>query len=151
MSITVDGIAGLKDLAGGELGTSDWIDVTQTRINGFADATGDHQWIHVDVARAKEGPFGAPIAHGHLTLSLFIPLFTGLLDVRGVTTKVNYGLDKVRFPAPVPAGSRLRLSARLAEVTDVPGGVQIAVDGTIEIENAPKPACVLRSLSRFYA
>ncbi|MFI9000490.1 MaoC family dehydratase [Streptomyces sp. NPDC053541] len=151
MSITVDGIAGLKDLAGGELGTSDWIDVTQTRINGFADATGDHQWIHVDVARAKEGPFGAPIAHGHLTLSLFIPLFTGLLDVRGVTTKVNYGLDKVRFPAPVPAGSRLRLSARLAEATDVPGGVQIAVDGTIEIENAPKPACVLRSLSRFYA
>ncbi|MEU7025604.1 MaoC family dehydratase [Streptomyces sp. NPDC046275] len=151
MSITVDGIAGLKDLAGSELGTSDWIDVTQTRINGFADATGDHQWIHVDVARAKEGPFGAPIAHGHLTLSLFIPLFTGLLDVRGVTTKVNYGLDKVRFPAPVPAGSRLRLSARLAEVTDVPGGVQIAVDGTIEIENAPKPACVLRSLSRFYA
>ncbi|MFF9194359.1 MaoC family dehydratase [Streptomyces sp. NPDC014779] len=151
MSITVDGIAGLKDLAGGELGTSEWIDVTQTRINGFADATGDHQWIHVDVARAKEGPFGAPIAHGHLTLSLFIPLFTGLLDVRGVTTKVNYGLDKVRFPAPVPAGSRLRLSARLAEATDVPGGVQIAVDGTIEIENAPKPACVLRSLSRFYA
>ncbi|MEV6329304.1 MaoC family dehydratase [Streptomyces sp. NPDC051909] len=151
MSITVDGIAELKSLAGTELGTSDWIDVTQTRIDGFADATGDHQWIHVDVRRAKEGPFGAPIAHGYLTLSLFIPLFTGLLDVRGVRTKVNYGLDKVRFPAPVPAGSRLRLSARLAEVEDVPGGVQIAVDGTIEIENAPKPACVLRSLSRFYA
>ncbi|MEU8617496.1 MaoC family dehydratase [Streptomyces sp. NPDC048623] len=151
MSITVDGIAELKSLAGTELGSSDWIDVTQTRIDGFADATGDHQWIHVDVERAKEGPFGAPIAHGYLTLSLFIPLFTGLLDVRGVATKVNYGLDKVRFPAPVPAGSRLRLSARLAEVTDVPGGVQIAVDGTIEIENAPKPACVLRSLSRFYA
>ncbi|MFF6772994.1 MaoC family dehydratase [Streptomyces sp. NPDC012637] len=150
MTLTVDGIDALKQLAGSELGTSDWIDVTQDRIDGFADATGDHQWIHVDVEKAKEGPFGAPIAHGYLTLSLFIPLFTGLLDVRGVTTKVNYGLDKVRFPSPVTSGSRLRLVARLAEVQDVPGGVQIAVDGTIEIEGAPKPACVLRSLSRFY-
>ncbi|MEV5973375.1 MaoC family dehydratase [Streptomyces sp. NPDC051921] len=151
MSITVDGIDALKKLAGSELGTSEWIEVTQERIDGFADATGDHQWIHVDVARAEEGPFGAPIAHGYLTLSLFIPLFTELLDVQGVTTKVNYGLDKVRFPTPVKVGSRLRLGARLASVEDVPGGVQIAVDGTIEIEGAPKPACVLRSLSRFYA
>ncbi|MFI8825187.1 MaoC family dehydratase [Streptomyces sp. NPDC053431] len=151
MGITVDGIDALKKLAGSELGTSEWIDVTQERVDGFADATGDHQWIHVDVERAKEGPFGAPIAHGYLTLALFIPLFTELLDVRGVTTKVNYGLDKVRFPAPVKVGSRLRLRARLASVEDVPGGVQIAVDGTIEIEGAPKPACVLRSLSRFYA
>ncbi|WMX43978.1 MaoC family dehydratase [Streptomyces roseicoloratus] len=151
MTLTVDGIDALKQLAGSELGTSEWIDVTQDRIDGFADATGDHQWIHVDVEKAKAGPFGAPIAHGYLTLSLFIPLFTGLLDVRGVTTKVNYGLDKVRFPSPVTSGSRLRLVARLAEVQDVPGGVQIAVDGTIEIEGATKPACVLRSLSRFYA
>lgn len=151
MSITVDGIDALKKLAGSELGTSEWIDITQERIDGFADATGDHQWIHVDVERAKEGPFGAPIAHGYLTLALFIPLFTELLDVQGVTTKVNYGLDKVRFPAPVKVGSRLRLVGTLASVEDVPGGVQIAVDGTIEIEGAAKPACVLRSLSRFYA
>ncbi|MFD5325765.1 MaoC family dehydratase [Streptomyces sp. NPDC127092] len=151
MTLTVDGIDALKQLAGSELGTSDWIDVTQDRIDGFADATGDHQWIHVDVEKAKEGPFGAPIAHGFLTLSLFIPLFTELLDVRGVTTKVNYGLDKVRFPSPVRSGSRLRLVARLADVQDVPGGVQTAVDGTIEIEGELKPACVLRSLSRFYA
>ncbi|MFF9838274.1 MaoC family dehydratase [Streptomyces sp. NPDC013740] len=151
MSITVDGIDALKKLAGSELGTSEWIDINQERINGFADATGDHQWIHVDVERAKEGPFGAPIAHGYLTLALFIPLFTELLDVQGVATKVNYGLDKVRFPAPVKVGSRLRLVGTLASVEDVPGGVQIAVDGTIEIEGAAKPACVLRSLSRFYA
>ncbi|MCC3767984.1 MaoC family dehydratase [Streptomyces sp. UNOC14_S4] len=151
MAVTVDGLGELRKLAGSELGTSAWTDVTQERIDTFADATDDHQWIHTDVARAAEGPFGAPIAHGHLTLSLFIPLFTGLLDVRGVTTKVNYGLDKVRFPAPVKAGSRIRLAARLASVEDVPGGVQIAVDGTIEIEGSTKPACVLRSLSRFYA
>ncbi|MFD5756754.1 MaoC family dehydratase, partial [Streptomyces sp. NPDC127044] len=131
-------------------GTCVWIAVTQERINTFADATGDHQWIHVDPQRAAEGPFGAPIAHGYLTLSLFIPLFTGLLEVEGVSTKVNYGLNKVRFPAPVKVGSRIRLVARLASVEDVPGGVQIAVDGTIEIDGGGKPAAVLQSLSRFY-
>ncbi|MFF7734200.1 MaoC/PaaZ C-terminal domain-containing protein [Streptomyces sp. NPDC007984] len=151
MSITVNGLDELKKLAGGDLGTSEWIEVTQERIDTFADATGDHQWIHVDPERAKEGPFGAPIAHGYLTLSLFIPLFTELLDVQGVTTKVNYGLDKVRFPAPVKAGSRIRLVAKLAEVAEVPGGVQITVEGAIEIEGGSKPAAVLRSLSRFYA
>ncbi|MFF1355578.1 MaoC family dehydratase [Streptomyces sp. NPDC058297] len=151
MGITVNGLAEVKKLAGSDLGTSEWIDVTQERIDTFADATGDHQWIHTDPERAKEGPFGAPIAHGYLTLSLFIPMFTELLDVEGVTTKVNYGLNKVRFPAPVPAGSRIRLAARLSAVEDVPGGVQITVDGTIEIEGAAKPACVLQSVSRFYA
>ncbi|MGX1916181.1 MaoC family dehydratase [Streptomyces phaeochromogenes] len=151
MSITVNGIDELKKLAGSDLGTSEWIEVTQERINTFADATGDHQWIHVDEEKAKEGPFGAPIAHGYLTLSLFIPLFTELLDVQGVTTKVNYGLNKVRFPSPVKVGSRIRLVGRLADVEDVPGGVQITVDGTIEIDGAPKPAAVLQSLSRFYA
>ncbi|WP_328844214.1 MaoC family dehydratase [Streptomyces sp. NBC_00258] len=150
MSITAHGIDELKKLAGSDLGTSEWIEVTQERINTFADATGDHQWIHVDEEKAKEGPFGAPIAHGYLTLSLFIPLFTELLDVQGVTTKVNYGLNKVRFPSPVKVGSRIRLVGRLADVEDVPGGVQITVDGTIEIEGAPKPAAVLQSLSRFY-
>ncbi|MER6267111.1 MULTISPECIES: MaoC family dehydratase [unclassified Streptomyces] len=151
MTVTVNGLAELKKLAGSDLGSSDWIEVTQDRIDTFADATGDHQWIHVDPERAAAGPFGAPIAHGYLTLSLFIPLFTELLDVRGVTTKVNYGLNKVRFPSPVKAGSRIRLTGRLTEVEDVPGGVQIAVDGTIEIEGGAKPAAVLQSLSRFYA
>ncbi|MFF4587261.1 MaoC family dehydratase [Streptomyces sp. NPDC001388] len=151
MSITVNGLDELKKLAGSDLGTSEWIEVTQERVNTFADATGDHQWIHVDPEKAAQGPFGAPIAHGYLTLSLFIPLFTELLDVQGVTTKVNYGLNKVRFPSPVKVGSRIRLAGRLTEVEDVPGGVQITVDGTIEIEGAAKPAAVLQSLSRFYA
>ncbi|WP_031055947.1 MaoC family dehydratase [Streptomyces ochraceiscleroticus] len=150
MTVTVNGLDELKKLAGSDLGTSDWLDVTQDRIDTFADATGDHQWIHTDPEKAAQGPFGAPIAHGYLTLSLFIPLFTGLLDVQGVTTKVNYGLDKVRFPSPVKVGSRIRLAATLASVDEVKGGVQIAVDGTVEIEGAAKPACVLRSLSRFY-
>ncbi|TQJ91170.1 MaoC family dehydratase [Streptomyces sp. SLBN-31] len=150
MSVTVNGVEELKKLAGSDLGTSEWIEVTQERIDTFADATGDHQWIHVDPEKAAKGPFGAPIAHGYLTLSLFIPLFTELLDVQGVTTKVNYGLNKVRFPSPVKVGSRIRLAGRLAEVEEVPGGVQITVDGTIEIEGGAKPAAVLQSLSRFY-
>lgn len=150
MTVTANGLDELKKLAGSDLGTSDWIEVTQDRVDTFADATGDHQWIHTDPERAAQGPFGAPIAHGYLTLSLFIPLFTDLLDVQGVTTKVNYGLDKVRFPSPVKVGSRIRLAATLASVDEVEGGVQIAVDGTVEIEGGTKPACVLRSLSRFY-
>lgn len=150
MSITVNGLDELKKLAYSDLGTSEWIEVTQDRIDTFADATGDHQWIHTDPERAAQGPFGAPIAHGYLTLSLFVPLFTQLLEVRGVTTKVNYGLNKVRFPAPVRVGSRLRLAARLSSVEDVPGGVQIAVDGTIEADGGTKPAAVVQSLSRFY-
>ncbi|MET7542643.1 MaoC family dehydratase [Streptomyces sp. NPDC005507] len=150
MTVTVNGLDELKSLAGAELGTSDWIDITQDRINGFADATEDHQWIHTDPERAAAGPFGAPIAHGYLTLSLFIPLFTGVLDVQGVSTKVNYGLNKVRFPAPVPVGSRIRLVARLTAVDEVAGGLQITVDGTVEIEGGTKPAAVLQSLSRFY-
>ncbi|WP_328878029.1 MaoC family dehydratase [Streptomyces sp. NBC_00299] len=151
MTLTVNGLDELKKLAGSDLGTSEWIEITQDRVNTFADATGDHQWIHVDPERAAEGPFGAPIAHGYLTLSLFIPLFTELLDVQGATTKVNYGLNKVRFPSPVKVGSRIRLVGKLAEVQEVPGGVQIAVDGTIEIEGGTKPAAVLTSLSRFYS
>ncbi|MFF3846198.1 MaoC family dehydratase [Streptomyces sp. NPDC002328] len=151
MGITVNGLDELKKLAGSDLGTSEWIEVTQERIDTFADATGDHQWIHVDPERAKDGPFGAPIAHGYLTLSLFIPLFTELLDVQGVTTKVNYGLNKVRFPSPVKVGSRIRLVGKLSDVEEVPGGVQITVDGAIEIDGGGKPAAVLQSLSRFYA
>ncbi|MDW6064523.1 MaoC family dehydratase [Streptomyces sp. FXJ1.4098] len=150
MSITVNGLDELKKLADSDLGTSEWIEVTQDRIGTFADATGDHQWIHTDPERAAQGPFGSPIAHGYLTLSLFIPLFTQLLDVQGVTTKVNYGLNKVRFPTPVKAGSRIRLAARLTSVEDVPGGVQITVDGRIEVDGDTKPAAVVQSLSRFY-
>ncbi|MEV2252803.1 MaoC family dehydratase [Streptomyces sp. NPDC050147] len=151
MTVTAKGLDELHALAGTELGVTDWLEVGQDRIDTFADATDDHQWIHTDPEKAAQGPFGAPIAHGYLTLSLFIPLFTDLLDVQGVTTKVNYGLDKVRFPSPVTAGSRIRLRATLASVDEVRGGVQIAVDGTVEIEGGSKPACVLRSLSRFYA
>ncbi|MFI2617184.1 MaoC family dehydratase [Streptomyces sp. NPDC018584] len=151
MTVTAQGLDELAALAGSELGVTEWLEVGQERIDTFADATDDHQWIHTDPEKAARGPFGAPIAHGCLTLSLFIPLFTDLLDVRGVTTKVNYGLDKVRFPAPVKAGARIRLRATLASVDEVRGGVQIAVDGTVEIEGGDKPACVLRSLSRFYA
>ncbi|MFZ3596901.1 MaoC family dehydratase [Streptomyces sp. BH104] len=153
MPLTVNGLTELTKLpAGTDLGTSDWLEITQDRINTFADATGDHQWIHVDPTRAASGPFGAPIAHGYLTLSLFIPLFTDLLDVQGVTTKVNYGLNKVRFPSPVKAGSRIRLTAKVASVEEVAGnGAQITIDATIEIENSPKPAAALQSISRFYA
>ncbi|MFF8644089.1 MaoC family dehydratase [Streptomyces sp. NPDC015345] len=151
MTVTANGLDELAALAGSELGVTEWLEVGQDRIDTFADATDDHQWIHTDPEKAARGPFGAPIAHGYLTLSLFIPLFSDLLDVRGVTTKVNYGLDKVRFPAPVKAGARIRLRATLASVDEVRGGVQIAVDGTVEIEGGEKPACVLRSLSRFYA
>jgi acyl dehydratase len=148
MSVHIDDLAGL---VGKDLGGSDWIVVSQERIGVFADATDDHQWIHVDEEQAARGPFGTTVAHGYLTLSLFIPLFSGLLDVTGVTTKVNYGLNKVRFPAPVPAGSRIRLTATIADVQEVAGdGVQVTLDGVIEIEDKAKPACVLQSVLRFY-
>ncbi|GAA2177246.1 MaoC family dehydratase [Leucobacter tardus] len=141
----------LSTLVGTDLGATEWREVTQDRVNTFADAADDHQWIHTDPERAAEGPFGAPIAHGFLTLSLLIPMWVELLDVTGVTTKVNYGLDKVRFPAPVKVGDRIRMSATIAELNEVPGGVQIAVDVIIEIDGGAKPAVVARSLQRFYA
>jgi acyl dehydratase len=125
--------------------------ITQQRENEFADATHDHQWIHVDPARAAQGPFGAPIAHGFLMLSLAVSFWTDLLDVDGVTTKVNYGLDKVRFVSPVKVGANVRMNAVVAEVSEVAGGYQLAVDQTIEIEGATKPAVVARGIYRFYA
>ncbi len=143
--------ADIAGLAGTDLGWSDWLEITQERINTFADAADDHQWIHTDPERAKDGPFGAPIAHGFLTLSLAVPFWTELLDVEGVTTKVNYGLDKVRFISPVPAGSRVRMNAVIAEVEEVKGGYQLVVDQTIEVEGSPKPAVAARGLYRFYA
>jgi acyl dehydratase len=142
--------ADLPSLVGCDLGFSEYRLVTQEQVNAFADATDDHQWIHVDPERAASGPFGAPIAHGFLTLSLAIAFWTELLEVDGVTTKVNYGLDKVRFPAPVTVGSRIRMSAVVAEVAEVPGGFQLAVDQTIEIDGGSKPAVVARGLYRFY-
>ena len=148
MNVHIDELA---DLVGKDLGHSDWIVVSQERIDTFADATDDHQWIHVDAERAARGPFGTTIGHGYLTLSLFIPLFSGLLDVAGVATKVNYGLNKVRFPSPVPAGSRIRLTATIAGVEEVAGDAAlVTLDGVIEIEGTDKPACVLQSVLRFY-
>jgi acyl dehydratase len=151
VTTTVDTLAELAGLAGADLGTTDWIEVGQDRINLFADATDDHQWIHTDPERAKDGPFGQTIAHGYLTLSLLIPLWSQLLEVREARTKVNYGLGKVRFPAPVPAGSRVRLHATLAAVEPVPGGVQITVDASIECEGAAKPVCVAQPIFRLLA
>jgi acyl dehydratase len=138
-------------LAGTDLGYTDWLEITQDQVNTFADATGDHQWIHTDPERAKDGPFGGPIAHGFLTLSLAVTFWTELFDLEGVGTKVNYGLDKVRFISPVKVGARVRMTAVIAEVTEVAGGYQFAVDQTIEIEGGTKPAVVARGLYRFYA
>jgi acyl dehydratase len=148
---TIVDYADAAGLAGTDLGTSDWHVVTQEQVNLFADATDDHQWIHVDPERAKDGPFGAPIAHGFLSLSLTVKFWSELFDVTGVSTRVNYGLDKVRFVSPVKVGSRVRMSAVIAEVTEVAGGYQFTVDQTIEIDGAPKPAVVARGLYRFYA
>lgn len=149
---TFQGIDEVRAAVGRHLGWSDWVTITQEQVNTFADATDDHQWIHTDLERAtKESPFGAPIAHGFLTLSLLIPLWESLLDVEGVTTKVNYGLDKVRFVSPVKVGAKIRMTAVVAEVEEVRGGYQLAIDATIEIEGGEKPAVVARSLQRFYA
>ena len=150
MSTTVsyDDIAGL---AGTDLGWSEWLEVAQDRVNLFADATDDHQWIHTDPERAKDGPFGGAIAHGFLSLSLAVKFWTELLDVTGVTTKVNYGLDKVRFISPVKVGARVRMNAVIAEVTEIAGGYQLAVDQTIQVDGGGKPAVVARGLYRFYA
>ena len=148
---TTAAYADIPGLAGTDLGVTDWLEITQESVNTFADATGDHQWIHVDPDRAKDGPFGGPIAHGFLTLSLAVKFWTDLLDVDGVSTKVNYGLEKVRFISPVKVGSRVRMNAVIAEVTEVAGGFQLAVDQTIEIEGGTKPAVVARGLYRFYA
>lgn len=143
--------AELPSLVGTDLGWSSWLDVTQERVNTFADATDDHQWIHVEPERAKDSPFGGAIAHGFLTLSLAVPMWTELLDVDGVGMKVNYGLDKVRFISPVPVGSRVRMNAVIAEVTEIAGGFQLTVDQTIEAEGSSKPAVAARGLYRFYA
>jgi acyl dehydratase len=151
MALIATGLDELRALAGADLGASEWLPVTQERVNLFADATDDHQWIHVDPQRAADGPFGGTIAHGYLTLSLLIPLFNELLEVRGVAMSINYGLEKVRFPSPVKVGAKIRLLGRVERVEDVSGGVQMALAFTVEIDGAPKPACVAQALYRHYA
>ena len=149
---TATGLDELRALAGADLGAGEWFEVTQDRVNLFADATDDHQWIHTDPERAAEGPFGGTIAHGYLTLSLLIPLFNELLEVRGVRMSVNYGLEKVRFPSPVRVGGKIRLLGTVDSVQDVAGnGVQMALSFTIEIDGVAKPACVAKALYRHYA
>jgi acyl dehydratase len=151
MANVITTVAELPTLEGTSLGSSGWLDVSQERINTFADATDDHQYIHVDPERAKDGPFGTTIAHGFLTLSLVVPLWGDLLELTDVATRVNYGLDKVRFTAPVPSGSRVRLTATLTTVTEVKGGFQLHIAGTIEIEGQERPAVVVEFIERDYA
>ncbi|HUE58166.1 MAG TPA: MaoC family dehydratase [Acidimicrobiales bacterium] len=151
MTTKIDGVEGLKSRVGDHLGYSEWHEVTQEQVNLFADATGDHQWIHVDVERAKAGPFGAPIAHGYLTLSLGPALLTEVLQVTGVSMAINYGLNKLRFPAPVPVGSKVRAGVTLAGVEDVGGGVQVTLNTAFEIEGGTKPVCVADILFRYYS
>jgi len=145
----LDGIDEVRAAVGRTLGTSDWMEVTQDRVDQFADATGDHQWIHVDPVRAAAGPFGGPIAHGYLTLSLSNALLPEIVEIRGFSAGVNYGTGKVRFPSPVKVGSRIRARAELTAADDVAGGVQTTVVITIEVEGSDKPACVIESLSRW--
>ncbi|MGY1915013.1 MaoC family dehydratase [Blastococcus sp. SYSU DS0973] len=148
---TTTTMAEVPGLVGTQLGTSDWHEVTQEHVNLFADATGDHQWIHVDVERAKaESPFGGPIAHGYLTLSLLATLSGQVLAVSDTVMAVNYGLNKVRFPSPVPVGSRVRLTATAKSVEEVAGGLQVTLAAVIEREGGDKPVCIAEPVFRYY-
>jgi acyl dehydratase len=146
----VTDIAGLRDRVGTHIGYTDWQEMTQARVDQFADATDDHQFIHVDVDRARQTPFGGTIAHGYLTLSLMAPVMQELLSVSDVAMGLNYGLDRVRFPAPLPVGAQWRGGAEIVEVTDVGGGVQVKVRGTIEVRDQERPACVAECLVRLF-
>ncbi|WP_369255769.1 MaoC family dehydratase [Geodermatophilus amargosae] len=148
---TTTTMAELPGLAGRELGSSEWFEVTQQHVDTFADATGDHQWIHVDVERARaESPFGGPIAHGYLTLSLLASLSGQVLAVTDTAMGVNYGLNKVRFPSPVPVGSRVRLTATLKDVEQVAGGLQLTLSAVVEREGGDKPVCIAEPVFRYY-
>lgn len=151
MATKVDGLDGFKALVGEHLGFSDFHTVTQEQVNLFADATGDHQWIHVDPERAKAGPFGGPIAHGYLTLSLVPILVAQIVRVDGVTMGVNYGANKVRFPSPVPVGSQIQAGAVVTKVEDVAGGIQVELEVTITVRDATKPSCVAQIVTRYYS
>jgi len=150
MPTTVNGVDEFHKLVGTDLGYSEWMLIDQDRVNLFADATGDHQWIHVDPERAKSGPFKTAIAHGYLTLSLAPVLLSKVITVTGTSFGVNYGCNKLRFPSPVPVGSELRLGVNVAEVEDVEGGVQVAYDLVIEVRDALKPSCVAQVVYRYY-
>jgi len=150
MTTTIDGIGGFKEHVGAHLGYSEWHQVTQQQINQFADATGDHQWIHVDPERAKGGPFGVAIAHGYLTLSLAPVLLNKVIRVDNTKFGVNYGCNKVRFPSPVPVGSELRMGVTIAAVDETDGGVQVTYDLVMEVKDTPKPACVAQVVYRYY-
>ena len=143
--------ADLKNAIGKQLCVSDWLEIDQQRIDKFADATGDHQWIHVDPARAKNGPFGTTIAHGYLTQSLVNYFLPQIVEVHGISMGVNYGANRIRFPAPVPVGSRIRGSAELLGVEETKdGGVQATIRVTVEIEGSERPGCVIDTISRYY-
>ena len=139
----------LKGAVGKPLGVSEWLEIDQKRIDLFAEATGDHQWIHVDPEMAAAGPFGATIAHGYLTLALTNFLLPQVVQVEGISMGINYGTNRMRFPSPVPVGSRVRVSAELVEVDEVPGGYQTVIRATVEIEGSDRPACVVDAVSRF--
>jgi acyl dehydratase len=145
----LDGAEAVRAAVGTHLGYSEWLEIDQDRVNTFADATGDHQWIHVDPERAKDGPFGAPIAHGYLTMSLSNYFMPQIVETRGFSAGINYGADKVRFPSPVKVGERIRAGAEMIEVSEVKGGIQTLVRITIEIEGGTRPACVIDSISRW--
>lgn len=140
----------LLDLVGSDLGTSDWVVIPQADVDAFAEATKDRQWIHVDPERAAAGPFGATIVHGYMTLSMLVPLLHNTFRVEGVAMGINYGLNRVRFPAPTPVGSRVRVHAELFAAERVSGGVQAIVDATVEAEGVDKPVCVAQSIVRYY-
>ncbi len=150
MSVIVRSPEDIHALVGNEIGTSGWFEVTQGHIDAFADLTGDHQWIHTDPERATSGPFGTTIAHGYLTLSLLVPLLEEILEVENRSSSINYGLEKVRFPAPVPSGSRVRMTATLAEARDVDSGVQVSIDCVFHVEGQERPACVARAVLRHH-
>ena len=147
---TITGLDELKQAEGETLGTSHWHEVTQKDVDTFADVTGDHQWIHVDVERAKETPFGGTIAHGYYTLSLAPKFSYSLMSVEGFAFGVNYGVNRVRFPAPLPVGSKVRMRMKLASIEGIPGGAQITTELTFEREGGEKPVCVAESLARVY-
>ena len=148
---TIDGVAGLKAMIGQELGTSEWRTMTFEAIEKFADATGDHQWIHVDRERiARESPFKAPVAHGYFSLSLIGGLFFDMVELKNFGMVINYGLNKVRFPAPLKEGQRYRLNVKLGEVTEIKGGLEGLLAAAVEVEGEGKPACVAEVVFRFY-
>jgi acyl dehydratase len=146
----VTDMAGLKERAGTHVGYTEWREMEQERVNRFADVTEDHNYIHVDIERAKQSPFGGTVAHGYLTLSMLAPVIQELVTVTDATTGVNYGLDRVRFPAPLPVGSQWRGGVELLEVTDVSGGVQIKLRATVEVKGKDKPSLVADALIRLY-